>query len=278
MIWLQACRPKTLIASSSPVMLGTIFALREGCFHFPIFLFTLLTALGIQIGTNLANDYFDFVKGSDTALRKGPIRVTAAGLVLPQTMRWAVFFTFFATALLSSYLIWHGGFTIALWYALFICLGLAYTAGPYPLAYLGLGDLFVLIFFGPVAMAGTVFLQTQTLSWQAVLLGFGPGLISTAILTVNNLRDIEEDAQANKKTLSVRFGKRFGQIEYIASIVLAAILPLFLGYFAPLLILLPGFFLMRKLGDEKGYNTLLAQTGGLLFIYTVLLGTEIFIR
>ncbi len=277
-IWLQACRPKTLMAGICPVILGTVLAARMGYFDVVLSIFTLFVALGIQIGTNFANDYFDFIKGADTSLRKGPVRVTSAGLVAPQTMRLAVFLTFSATALLSTYLIRQGGPLIACFSTTAIFLGIAYTGGPFPLAYLGLGDLFVLIFFGPVATAGTTFLQTHAYSLEATLLGLGLGLISTAILTVNNLRDVDEDRRSNKKTLVVRFGTRFGKIEYIGCIVLAALLPLSLGYISSLFALIPGFFLIRQLGNEQGYNDLLAKTGGLLLLYTALLSAELLFR
>ena len=274
MIWVQACRPKTLIASIAPIFLGTTWAFREGYFHPMIFLFTLLTTLGIQIGTNLTNDYFDGIKGADTSLRKGPVRAVAAGLVSLKTMRRAILGTLTVTGVLSFYLIWHGGLVIALLSTLSLLLALAYTAGPYPLAYVGLGDLFVLFFFGPIAVSGTFFLQSKFFSWPAFILGFGPGLLSTAILTINNLRDKDEDAKVKKQTLCVRFGKTFGKIEYITCMIVAALLPLFLGYFSSLFILVPGFFLIRQLNDEEKYNSLLAKTGGLLFIYTILLSGE----
>jgi 1,4-dihydroxy-2-naphthoate octaprenyltransferase len=271
-IWMQAARPKTLVASFSPVIIGTACALRAGSFDFLTFLFTLLTALGIQIGTNFANDYFDFMKGADTKNRKGPVRVTQAGLVKPETMKLAVFLAFALTALSSGYLILQGGWPIALLASLSILLGFAYTAGPLPLAYLGLGDLFVLLFFGPIATAGTAFLQTHTLSTTALLAGIGPGLISTAILTVNNLRDIDEDRLAGKRTLVVRLGKKFGQWEYCAAIVLAAILPCLWGSYLQLLMLAPALPLLSAAFKTEGaaWNPILGKTAQLLWIYTIL--------
>lgn len=271
-IWLQAARPKTLIATLSPVTLGSVCALKTGVFHPLTFLFTLLTALGIQIGTNLANDYFDCVKGADTAARKGPVRVTQAGLVKPGAMKLAIFLCFALTAVLSSYLIFLGGWPIALLSSISILLGFAYTAGPFPLAYLGLGELFVLFFFGPIATAGTYFLQTQTLTLQAILTGIGPGLLATAILTVNNLRDSEEDKIAGKKTLVVRFGKKFGKWEYVSAVILAALLPCIWGSYYPLFLLAPALPLLRAVFTAEGqtWNALLGKTAQLLWIYTVL--------
>lgn len=271
-IWMQAARPKTLVASFSPVIIGTACALRAGSFDFLTFLFTLLTALGIQIGTNFANDYFDFMKGADTKHRKGPVRVTQAGLVKPETMKLAVFLAFALTALSSSYLILQGGWPIALLAALSIFLGLAYTAGPLPLAYLGLGDLFVVLFFGPIATAGTAFLQTHMLSTTALLAGIGPGLISTAILTVNNLRDVDEDRLAGKKTLVVRLGKKFGQWEYTTAIALASLLPCLWGSYLQLLVLAPALPLLSAAFKIEGtaWNPILGKTAQLLWIYTIL--------
>jgi len=267
-IWLQASRPKTLIISAAPVAIGTAFAAPH--FDALIFLFTLLGALFIQIGTNLANDYFDFVKGSDTPARKGPIRVMQAGLVAPAAMRKALFLTFGAAALCSSYLVLKGGLAIAVLSSLSILLGLAYTAGPLPLAYLGLGDIFVLLFFGPVATGGTYYLQTDSLSPGVIAAGFGCGLIAAAVLTVNNLRDVDEDRRANKKTLCVRFGTLFGKWEYTLALVLAALIPCSWGNYASLLLLVPSFFLIRKVWKEEDWNILLARTGMLLAPYALL--------
>lgn len=271
-IWIQATRPKTLIATLSPLILGTAYAIKSGVFDPFIFLFTLVTALGIQIGTNFANDYFDFIKGADTKDRKGPVRITQAGLVKPQTMKQVVFLTFALTALCSTYLVSHGGWPIAILASISILLGFAYTAGPFPLAYLGLGDVFVLFFFGPIATAGTYYLQTHTVSTHAFLIGIGPGLLSTAVLTINNLRDINEDRLANKKTLSVRLGKKFGQWEYMIAIMGAALLPCIWGSYYQLCILALALPLLNAVfkADGQEWNVLLGKTAQLLWIYTLL--------
>lgn len=268
-IWIQASRPKTLIISVAPVVIGTFLALPK--FQMATFLFTLLAALLIQAGTNLANDYFDFLKGADTKERKGPVRVMQAELVTPDAMRKAVFLTFSAAAICSSYLVLQGGFGIALLSTLSILLGLGYTAGPWPLAYLGLGDLFVLIFFGPVATAGTCYLQTGSIEPEAIGVGFGCGLIATAVLTVNNLRDVEEDQKAGKKTLCVRFGKTFGKWEYTLALILAAALPCLWGHFLSLALLIPAIPLIKKVWDEEELNPLLGKTALLLLPYAALL-------
>jgi 1,4-dihydroxy-2-naphthoate octaprenyltransferase len=180
----------------------------------------------VQIGTNLANDYFDFVRGADTAERQGPTRVTQAGFVSPTAMKRAIIAAFGITALFGCFLIFHGGIIMAGLVAIAILLGLAYTAGPFPIGYLGLSEFFVVFFFGSLAVAGTYFLQTGSWSSEAWLLGLGPGLLSCAILTVNNLRDVEQDRAAGKKTLVVRLGKWFGKAEYLMFVLAAMAIPL----------------------------------------------------
>lgn len=277
-IWLQAARPKTLIAGISPVLIGMSLALAQGHFNLLTLLFTLLTSLGIQIGTNFANDYCDFVKGADTATRKGPLRVTQAGLVSQVAIKRATTGVFACTALFGSYLVWEGGFVIAVLLGLAILLGILYTAGPYPLGYVGLGDLCVFLFFGPIAVASTYYLQTHTLSYGAIIAGIAPGALSSAILIVNNLRDIEEDRLAQKKTLAVRFGSQFGKLEYLFAILLTLCSSLVLSREHPFcllsaLILIPGAALIRAVftnDNVYAFNGLLQRTAQLLLLYTLL--------
>ncbi len=272
--WIEATRPKTLIASISPVLIGSMLAFKAGSFSFLTFMFTLVTGLGIQIVTNLANDYFDFVKGGDTSKRIGPRRVVQADLVSIPSMKRAVFLTASFTALCSSYLTLQGGPLIGFLSMLSIFLGVGYTAGPWPLAYLGLGDIFVLLFFGPVATLGTFYLQTHVISPEVALLGFCPGLLSTAILTVNNLRDVEEDRVSRKKTLCVRFGETFCRVEYTVCLALACLIPCFFGFYLPLLTLIPAFVTLKAVWlakDKQKLNVTLAQTGKLLLLFTILL-------
>jgi 1,4-dihydroxy-2-naphthoate polyprenyltransferase len=277
-VWTHAARPKTLIASISPALIGVTLAISQGKFDLILFLFTLMTGTCIQIGTNLANDYFDFVKGADTKDRKGFMRVTQAGLVTPTTMKRAIIATFFIAFLCGCYLIWQGGATIALMLGIYIVLSVLYTAGPYPLAYLGLGDLFVLFLYGPGAVLITYYLQTGTLSYEALLAGISPGALSMAILLVNNVRDIDEDRLAGKKTLPARFGKTFGKCQFLFAILLS-LLPLCFFYSShpfsllTLLILLPALPLMRAMisnKDPRLLNQLLANTGKLLWLFTLL--------
>jgi 1,4-dihydroxy-2-naphthoate octaprenyltransferase len=277
-IWTIAIRPKTLIASVSPVLIATTLAIKKGNFDWFIFLCTLCTALGIQITTNLANDYFDCLKGADTYQRKGFIRVTQAGLVSYKTMRLAVVISMLLTLLSGFYLIIIGKLIIACLLITSLCLSILYTAGPYPLAYLGLGDLFVCIFFGPVAVSGAYYLQMGSLSLEALFAGIAPGAISTAILAVNNTRDIEEDRLANKKTLAVRFGKSFGKAEYLFCLSLAFGSVFFFYETHPftlctLLCLLPAAMLIKTIFSYKNpleLNPLLIKTGQLLCLFTAL--------
>lgn len=252
----------------------------DGGVHLPSALACLLGAILLQIGTNFSNDYSDFMKGTDTADRIGPARAVASGWVTPQQMLTATIVVFTLAALVCAYLVTRGGWPLVVLGAVSIAAGLAYTAGPYPLAYLGLGDLFVLIFFGPVATAGTYYVQTQTFSWLPVFAGFGPGLISVAILVVNNLRDIEGDRAAGKKTLAVRFGVKFSRIQYALCILFAGALPyLIVLLYAPqrrnalmaCLLLFAAWPVMRLVFTRSGreLNSGLGMTGFLLLIYSM---------
>lgn len=276
--WIHATRPKTLFASLCPVGMGVVLAWHQGlCMWLPA-LAALLGALLIQIGTNFANDYFDFKKGADTPQRLGPVRVTQAGIIAPNTMKWAFILTFAAAALVGLYLIARGGWPIVIIGVLSILCGALYTGGPYPLGYLGLGDLFVLVFFGPVAVAGTYYVQTLQWSWLSILLGLAPGLFSVAILTANNLRDVKEDTNSNKKTLVVRWGKLWGKMEYTGSVILACLLPIYLSpthsllHALPALTLLPALASIKTIWTKEGkiLNHVLADTGKLLLIFTLL--------
>ncbi len=251
-------------------------AFAHGSFQLWIFLFTILTGLGIQIATNFANDLFDYLKGADTDSRKGPTRVTASKLLSVAQMKLATFTIMGFTAICGSVLIFRGGFLIALLVAFALLLALGYTTGPLPLAYLGLAEFFILIFFGPVASGFTYYLQTLQFNTGAFVAGIAPGLISCSLLIVNNLRDIEEDKSASKKTLVARFGTRFGKWEYATALFIACLIPLFLFEkhrlvllgllcLAPALVLIQAVF---KNEDPYAYNPLLGKTGKLLTLYT----------
>ncbi|HHV64585.1 MAG TPA: 1,4-dihydroxy-2-naphthoate polyprenyltransferase [Peptococcaceae bacterium] len=239
-IWYLAIRPKTLPAATGPVIIGIGLALADGVFKLGPALAALLTALLLQIGSNLANDVYDYRKGADTQERTGPLRVTQAGLLSPRQVMVGMCLVFALAALIGLYLIMIGGWPILIIGIAAIISAIAYTAGPFPLGYKGVADLFVFAFFGPVAVCGTYYLQAGHLSeitWWASL---QPGLLVTAILVVNNLRDIETDRKAGKKTLAVRFGVKFTQAEYISLVALAYLLPLlmWLKGIAPFTVLL----------------------------------------
>ncbi len=279
-VWILAARPKTLPAAAAPVIIGTAMAYEAGGFHLYSALIALLGALLIQIGTNLANDYFDFKKGTDLPDRLGPIRVTQSGLIPVETVKRGMIIIFTLALLSGIYLVYRGGWPIVIIGLLSILFGVLYTGGPKPIGYIGLGDIFVLIFFGPVAVGGTFYVQTLSINQNVLIAGLAPGLFSMAILTVNNLRDIVNDKKTGKKTLAVRFGKTFARIEYLLTIVLAAIIPLSLYLFTGrhiysvtagvvFLFALPS---IKKVFTTEGIilNKVLAATGVLLLIYSLI--------
>jgi len=208
--WVLAARPKTWIAGVSPVCIGASFAMHS----YLLFGATLLFALCIQIGTNFANDYFDFLKGADTSERMGPKRAVQQGWIAPASMLQATKITFGIAFLLAIPLILSAGiWSLGIVFLSILC-GVLYTGGPKPLGYLGLGELFVLIFFGPVATFGAYYVQAHAFHMPVFIAGFAPGLFSTALIVANNLRDAATDKIAKKNTLVVRFGTLFGKLEY----------------------------------------------------------------
>ena len=213
-VWLIAARPPTLPAAVVPVLVGTAAVAGLG-FQPLAFIAALLAAMLIQIGTNFANDYFDFRKGADTTERLGPVRVTQSGLIPPETVRAAMIRVFGLAALVGLYLVYVGGWPILLIGLLSIAAGVLYTGGPYPLAYHGLGDLFVFIFFGLVAVCGTAYLHVGAVPAVAWFAALPVALIVTAIIVVNNLRDIDTDRLARKHTLAVLIGRRATRAEYL---------------------------------------------------------------
>ncbi|MEW5850702.1 MAG: 1,4-dihydroxy-2-naphthoate polyprenyltransferase [Myxococcota bacterium] len=224
--WLMATRPRTLAASLVPVMVGTAAAAHDGAFRPPLAFAALLGAVLIQIGTNLVNDYADHLRGADNAERMGPPRVTQMGLLSPATVRAAAATCFAAALLVGLYLAMHGGWPIVVVGILSLLSGYAYTGGPWPLAYHGLGDVFVFVFFGPVAVVGTYYLQTGTVTALPVVASLGVGAVATALLVVNNLRDIPTDQKCGKRTLAVRLGERLTRVQYVFLLVVAVVTPL----------------------------------------------------
>ena len=281
-LWIQTARPKTLLAAVGPVLMGAALAFAADCFHFFSVLAALFAALCIQIGTNFANDYFDHYQGADTEDRKGPQRALQAGAVSPKQMLLAAILMFAMALVFCGYLVYVAGWPILLLGLISVGCGFWYTAGPLSLAYTGLADLFAFAFFGPIAVAGTYYVQALELPLYVILAGMGPGAISLALLTINNLRDVDEDRAANKRTLAVRFGRNFARCEYLYAMLLAIFVPVFLwskdyvGVWAnlSLLFLIPAWPLLRMvlLDREQGplLNKALGGTAKLLLIYSVL--------
>lgn len=280
-VWLLAARPKTLPAAAAPVIIGMALAYADNSFHLISALAALLAALLIQIGTNYANDYADYKSGVDKGERLGPLRVTQAGLVSPTAMKRATTIIFLLALLVGIYLVVRGGWPILVIGLLSILFGVLYTSGPYPIGYNGLGEIFVLIFFGPVAVAGTYYVQSLNLSTAAFIAGLAPGLFSVAILDINNLRDIPSDTASGKKTLQVRFGFLFSRYLYAAAMIVACLIPVVLfavdrkhpySLVATVvaLISLPTIISVWKGRDGRPLNDTLAATGKLLLLYSLL--------
>jgi len=239
-IWLMAARPRTLPAAVAPVLVGTALAATEGTFKILTFLAALIGALFIQVGTNLSNDYSDARRGADTEDRLGPVRVTAGGLVPPRQVLRATYMAFGVAVLAGVYLIATAGWELLLVGAASILAGVLYTGGPRPYGYEGLGEVFVFLFFGVVAVAGSYFAQVERLEWEALVLAVPVGLLASAILVVNNVRDLETDRRAGKRTLAVRLGRERARALFVGMVVLAFVtapLPWILGSLSPWLFL-----------------------------------------
>ena len=225
--WGLAVRLRTLPAAAAGVITGSALSWYDGFFRFDAALACLLTAILLQIGSNLANDVFDFERGTDTAERAGPVRVTQAGLLTPSQVKRGMLVVFGLAALFGLYLAWLGGWPIVILGIAAILSAIAYTGGPFPLGYYGLGDLFVFIFFGLASVTGTYYVQAGFVSTAAWWMAIPPGLIITAILVVNNLRDLENDRKAGKRTLAVILGERASKAEYLICMSVAyLIIPL----------------------------------------------------
>jgi 1,4-dihydroxy-2-naphthoate octaprenyltransferase len=279
----MAARPKTLPAALAPVVAGTGLAAHDGVLRVLPAAGALVGALLIQIATNLANDYYDFVRGGDTEDRIGPVRVTQAGILTPRQVRTGMIVVLATALFVGIYLVWVGGWPIVVIGLASLVCAVLYTGGPYPLAYHGLGDLFVFVFFGLVAVSGTYYVQGLTWQADALLAGAALGALSTAILVVNNLRDMETDARAGKRTLAVRLGRRGTRVEYVVMMAVATVTPM-LGVWrfawptAALvaLVVLPLAVspLRRVLGhtDARQLLPALGETARVVALYGVLLG------
>ena len=224
--WLLAARPATLPAAVVPVLVGTAAALAEGRFRLGPFVAALVASLLLQVGANLANDYFDFRHGADTADRLGPVRVTQAGLIAPEAVRTATIVTFGLALVVGLYLVAVGGWPILVIGLASVAAAILYTGGPWPLGYHGLGDLFCFLFFGLFAVVGTAYLHTDMLGRGALVASIPVGCLVTAILVVNNLRDVDTDRAAGKRTLAVRIGRRATRAEYALLLAGAFLVPL----------------------------------------------------
>jgi 1,4-dihydroxy-2-naphthoate octaprenyltransferase len=279
-IWWLAIRPRTLPAAASGVMMGCALAWHDGSFQFLPALAALFVALLLQIGSNVANDVFDFERGADTAERQGPLRVTQAGLLTPGQVKRGMWVIFGLAALCGLYLATLRGWTVVWIGVAAILSAIAYTGGPFPLGYYGLGDIFVFIFFGIAAVAGTYYVQTGTVSAAAWWMSVPVGLIITAILVVNNLRDLENDRKAGKHTLAVRIGAQATKVEYVLLIAVSyLLLPAFLAVnLVPPMAMLAWVSLpmayksARVVLTQTGrpLNAALAGTGQTALVYSVL--------
>ena len=278
----MAARPRTLPAAVAPVLVGTALAQTRGSIDLIAFAAAMLGALFIQVGTNLSNDYSDARRGADTEDRLGPVRVTAGGLVPPRQVLVATYLSFAAAVLCGIYLIAVAGPVLLLIGAASILAGILYTGGPRPYGYEGLGEIFVFLFFGVVAVTGSYYVQRQDLPWEALVLAVPVGLLASAILVVNNVRDLDTDRRAGKRTLAVRLGRERTRTLYAAMLLaayLTAGLPWVLGSLtawlllpwltAPLAVRLQRT--VRTHADGPTLNTALAGTGQLEFLFCVLL-------
>lgn len=279
--WILAIRPRTLPAAIGPLLIGNILALHLERFSWLIAATSMLCAILLQIAVNLANDYFDFKNGIDTAERIGPVRVSQSGMIPPHKVRNAMVFCLLIALAVGSYLIWHGGWPIAILAAAAILGALGYSGGPYPLASHGLGEVAAFVFFGLVAVVGSYYLQAGNTTTNAWLLGCAIGLFNAAIMLVNNTRDIRTDIQAGKHTLAVRIGESQAKVLYQALIYLPfglVIAGFFIGILPGLPVLLAGLSLLiaRKLSSDfyavsgEALNPLLGQTAKLTMIFSTL--------
>ena len=281
-IWLMAARPRTLPAAIAPVLVGTALAGFQHVFHPLRFAAALVGALLIQVGANLSNDYSDARRGADAEDRLGPVRVTAGGLVPPRQVLIATYLTFALAVLVGVYLIVVAGWILLAIGAASILAGVLYTGGPRPYGYEGLGEVFVFTFFGVVAVAGSYFVQVKHVDWEAFALSVPVGLLASAILMVNNVRDIDSDRRAGKRTLAVRLGRARTRVMFATTLVLAFVLALVTWVFGPLQpwvalcwlaipLAVPLCRLVFTRTDGPSLNQALARTGQLQLVFCVLL-------
>src|SRR6059058_2037520 len=276
----MAARVRTLPAAIAPVLVGTSLALGNGTFHPLAFVAALLGAVFIQVGTNLSNDYSDARRGADSEDRLGPVRVTAGGLVPPGQVLLATYATFGLAVACGAYLVAVAGPELLAVGAASIIAGVLYTGGPRPYGYEGLGEVFVFLFFAIVAVAGSYFVQVEKLEWEAFALAVPVGLLAAAILVVNNVRDIDTDRRAGKRTLAVRLGRPRTRALYSVMLLVAdvALIPVAIALSAWVLLPLLTVPLAARLArtvrahvDGPTLNAALARTGMLQLAFCVLL-------
>ena len=283
--WVIASRPRTLPAAVVPVLVGSAAAASDNKFILLYASIALICSLLIQIGTNFTNDLYDYLKGADNEKRKGPLRVMVNGLITVTEMKMGIAIVFLTAFALGLYLVYNGGFIVLLIGIASILAGIAYTAGPYPLAYNGLGDMFVFMFFGVVGTVGTYFVQAHTLSYLPFLCSIPVGALITNILVVNNYRDIEEDRAANKYTLAVKLGRVFTRYQFISLLIISFIMPLILYFgfdfkywiFLPYLTIPIAIKLIKMLYSFEGkeLNKTLELTARLSALFGLLLSAGI---
>ncbi len=284
-VWLLATRAEMLIVSICPIIIGACIAFKEAPFNTSVFLLTLLYGIFMHLGTNLSNDYYDYLNGADTDKRVAPFSSIQKKLTSLKQIKSAYRLCFFLGFLIGLTLIFRGGLIVASLFWIPIIFGLYYTAGPRPLGYMGLGEISVLIFFGPFACLGTYYLQTLNITIMPIIAGFAPGFLSTAILIVNNLRDVKVDKPANKITLAVRYGKKFAQTEYATCMFMAFLIPVV--YFglskqqlvlsSSMILLLAPYKIIYKFKNPSTLNNGIQKTVAILVIYTIVFCLSLFL-
>ncbi len=288
-IWVEAARPKTLAAAFTPVLVGASIAWNDQLLSFDATMIALLCAFLIQIGTNFANDYYDFIKGADTEERIGFQRATASGLISPKSMLNATIISMSLAFLFGLYLVWIGGWIVLVIGLLSLLFGVLYTGGPFPLGYNGLGDVFVFIFFGIVAVMTTYYVNALEWSEATFWASLAIGALCTNILVINNLRDVEQDAKAGKKTLGVLIGERALKWEYTIMLAIAyAIPPHFyfrleyeIWVFLPFVLLPIAILQTNKVWtetDKKKLNGLLERTARFMALFGILFAVGIILN
>jgi len=284
--WILAARPKTFPAAVIPVFVGSSLAYYDGYFDFLPAFIALFCALLIQIGTNFANDYYDYKKGTDAEHRIGFQRATSSGLISEQAMFKATYFTMGIAFLCGLYLVWHAGWIVLVIGVVSLLFGILYTGGPYPLGYNGLGDVFVFVFFGVVAVSTTYYVQALEWSEISIWASLGVGALATNILVINNLRDVETDILTGKRTLGVILGENALKYEYLLMVILAFAVPVqlhmsvgFSLYILLPFLSLPWFVVLIKetffFSDRKYLNQTLIKTALGMTVYGILFSVGI---